>query len=299
MPPLMLMLALGCTDYEVSTIRRREPTNWFDEQSDDYRSGLDPEAADTGDAVDTGAWIDDDDDGGDEAGDEPWSDAEEDAGGDDEGNGEETTPPDDPVGEPAPDAPSGGHSDSGVSSGSGAFSARMPWVGDLVITELMIHPQSSDDAEGEWVELRNMTSDWLDISGHRLSDRGVDNVAIEAVGEGSLVVAPGGFAVICADGDYWTNGGVECSGTFRYWTLGGGFALSNGADEVQLRTPFGTLLDEVRYGEDFDEEGEAMGLKTEMTSVVGNDHASNWCAQDSFMAFGDGGTPGELNDPCW
>ena len=296
MPPLMLMLALGCTDYEVSTIRRREATNWFDAQSDDYRSGLESEATDTGEALDTGAWS-----GGDaeQDGNEDWPDPwEDDDESDDDSHGE--APGADGSAEaPNPDAAGEGSSDSGVSSGSGAFSARMPWVGDLVITELMIHPQSSDDADGEWVELRNMTGDWLDISGHRLSDRGVDNVAIEAVGTGSLVVAPGGFAVICANRNYWDNGGVECSGTFRYWTLGGGFALSNDADEVQLRTPFGSLLDEVRYGASFDVEGEAMGLKAEMTSVSGNDHSSNWCAQDSFMAFGDAGTPGEFNDPCW
>ena len=295
MPPLMLMLALGCTDYEVSTIRRREATNWFDEQSDEYRSGIDTEATDTGEAADTGSWSGGD---ADQGGDDEWPDAWE--GDDSDGEGDNDEPgPDDPAGDPVPDAPSEGSSDSGVSSGSGAFSARMPWVGDLVITELMIHPRSSDDADGEWVELRNMTGDWLDISGHRLSDRGVDNVAIEPVGAGSLVVAPGGFAVICANDDYWDNGGVECSGTFRYWTLGGGFALSNGADEVQLRTPFGSLLDEVRYGTSFDVEGEAMGLKAETMSVSGNDHSSNWCAQDSFMAFGDAGTPGEFNDPCW
>ena len=293
MPPLMLMIALGCTDYEVSTIERREPANWFDEQSDEYRSGLDAEETDTDEAPDTGSWSGDDADQG-------VADGSPGEWGDDAGDGDDD---DTGVGESAddstPDAPSEGSPDPGVSSGSGAFSARMPWVGDLVITELMIHPQSSDDADGEWVELRNMTGDWLDISGHRLSDRGVDNVAIEPVGAGSLVVAPGGFAVICADDEYWDNGGVECSGTFRYWTLGGGFALSNGADEVQLRTPFGSLLDEVRYGAAFDVEGEAMGLKSEMTTVRGNDHSSNWCAQDSFMAFGDAGTPGELNDPCW
>jgi len=289
----MLMLALGCTDYEVSTIQRRESTNWFDEQSDDYRSGLDPEAADTGEAVDTGSWSGDDFEEGE---DEEWPD---DWGDDDAEDDLDAPGENDPAGDPAPDSPGEGSSESGVSSGSGAFSARMPWAGDMVITELMIHPRSTDDADGEWVELRNMTSDWLDISGHRLSDRGVDNVVIEPVGAGSLVVAPGGFAVICANDDYWDNGGVDCNGTFRYWTLGGGFALSNDADEVQLRTPFGSLLDEVRYGAAFDVEGEAMGLRSEMTTVIGNDHSSNWCAQHSFMAFGDAGTPGESNDPCW
>jgi hypothetical protein len=169
----------------------------------------------------------------------------------------------------------------------------------LVITELMIHPRASDDAVGEWVELRNVSGDWLDLDEHRLADRGVDDVEIQPMSTGSLIVAPGDYVVICAESDYWENGGVYCDGTFNYWTLGGGFALSNTEDEVKLLGPYGSLIDEVRYSASFVVEGTAMGLKTEASSAAANDHASNWCEQDSYLPFGDAGTPSDQNDSCW
>ena len=82
---------------------------------------------------------------------------------------------------------------------------------------------------------------WLSLKGSRLSDEGVDDIEIEETQIGSLIVEPGGYAVICADDQYWNNGGVHCDGTFYYQTFGGGFGLSNGEDEVILRAADGHL----------------------------------------------------------
>ena len=169
----------------------------------------------------------------------------------------------------------------------------------MVITELLIDPVATDDAEGEWVEIRNTSDAWLDMTGSFLADRGVDGVTIEGVGEGPIRVAPGGFLTICAVADYWENGGVDCEATFHYWTLGDGFALSNTADEVQFISASGVLLDEVRYNEGFSVAGESMGLRIDRTNISANDVLTNWCEQISFLPFGDGGTPGEFNDSCW
>ena len=306
MPILIILLTAGCTDYEVSTIKRREASNWFDDQSDDLRSDIETGEMDTGEwpESDTGEVIDsqddeasdDDESSDDDWGDDRWSDGDEDGDDGDAGDDGESSGSGSSGGSAGSDGDAAG---STVPSGSGALSARYPLVGDLVITELMIYPRATDDASGEWVELRNVTGDWLDVSGHRLADRGVDDVEIVPVGEASLVIAPGSHLVLCAEANYWDNGGVDCNGTFRYWTLGGGFALANGDDEVQLRSPFGTVLDEVRYHTGFAVEGEAIGLKPTSTSVIANDSSSNWCAQDDCMAFGDAGTPGEQNNACW
>jgi len=181
----------------------------------------------------------------------------------------------------------------------GPTSARLSGVGELVVTELMIHPESTDDAVGEWVEIRNVSGDWLSFAGHRLGDRGVDDVVVSPVSAGSLIVGPGEFLTICAEEDYWDNGGVYCDGTFAYTTFGGGFALSNTEDEVRVLSPSGMLIDEVRYGEGFSNEGEALGLKPELASASDNDSIGNWCGQTTFLPFGDAGTPGGQNDPCW
>ena len=306
MPLLFLVFAIGCSDYEVSPIKQPRHSNWFDAQSEDYRSGLEPSDADTGGLLDTGMgaddgedhWPDRDEDGSDDGSesDEPESDEEGGSSSDGSSSGSDgggsSSGGDD-------DDSSGTGSGSGSGSGSSVPSARLPAMGDLIITELMIYPQATDDSVGEWVESRNVTGDWLNAVEHRLADRGVDDVEIVPVSEGSLIVAPGEYLTICAAEDYWDNGGVDCDGTFHYWTFGGGFALSNTEDEVQLVNPSGSVIDEVRYGASFPVEGEALGLKAEETSAIANDSLRNWCAQDTFMPFGDAGTPGEQNDSCW
>ncbi len=127
----------------------------------------------------------------------------------------------------------------------------------------------------------------------------MDNVEVLAVASGSLVVSPGGYAVICAEDDYWDNGGVDCDGTFRYWTFGDGFAMSNTEDEAVLISPDGLILDVVAWNEGFAAVGSAMGVEAGAVSVDANDFLDRWCDQWSWLSFGDSGTPGELNDTCW
>ena len=301
---LLFIAAVGCTDYTVAPISDSSDSNWFDEASEDMRSGLGPED----DAVDTG-WADDtgfaeeeepphiDDETEDETEDE--DDVEDD--GDDEGEGfdDETDDSDDDDSDDDSSGSSGGDGGGDYGSADGPTSVRYPWIGEIVVTELMIHPESTDDADGEWVEVRNVSGDWLSIAGHRLGDRGVDDVEISPVSSGSLIVAPGEFLTICAEEDYWDNGGVYCDGTVTYTTFGGGFALSNTEDEVQVLSSTGLLIDEVRYGEGFSIEGEALGLKPELASASDNDRSDNWCGQTTFLSFGDAGTPGGQNDHCW
>ena len=304
---LILLLSFGCSDYEVSRIEQAEEKSWFEETSDAYQDGFDPDTRpdDTEDAPsedeveadeDTGMWDspDDDDDSDEEEPAPPPEDADD--------SPEDEEPPADPDPDDAPHDDSPADSGSGHGSGApsgGPASASVPTPGAVVITELMIHPQATDDAQGEWVEIHNSTSSWVDLTGSMLADRGVDAVEIEPVSSGSLIVEPGGYLTLCAEADYWDNGGVDCDGTFYYWTLGGGFALSNSEDEVKLISSTGSLLDEVRYSDGFSVEGESLALDPDNLSVVANDVMGNWCEQFGLLPFGDGGTPGEANDDCF
>ena len=246
---------------------------------------------------------DDSDEESEEDDDSDWSSSDEE---DDGSNDEPDVDTDDGLGDDPDEDSDDGH-DGGSShteadepdEGGGSASPRAPFPGEIVITELLINPVATDDAHGEWVELRNVSSSWINMAGAVLADLGVDAVEIDGVSSGSTMVAPGGIFTICAEADYWENGGVECDATFRYRTLGGGFALSNVEDEVILMSATGDLLDEVRYSDGFSIEGEAMGLRNDRTSISANDVSANWCEQISFLPFGDGGTPGESNDSCW
>ena len=92
---------------------------------------------------------------------------------------------------------------------------------------------------------------------------------------------------------------MDCDGSYHYWTMGAGFAMSNTEDEVRLLTLDGEVVDEVRYTDGFASEGEALGLRSDVISSVANDDVGMWCEQRSFLAFGDAATPGVQNDNCW
>ena len=300
---VLLLLSIACSDYEVRTLAAPEETNWFDEASDRYRDNLlaHENESDTGASTELDEDdpeeppnhpLDEDHDREEETDNEPLEEQEEipDATHDDADEAEPEWEEMDP-----------GEEDTGVAYDPGIVPgwARGPGPGEVIVSELMIHPLVTDDNVGEWVELRNVGSVWMDLAGHRLADRGVDDTEIMPTFTDSLFVPPGGYLTICAEPDYWTNGGVECDGTYRYWTMGGGFSLANVEDEVQLLMPDGMLIDEVGYGEGFSIEGEAKGVPSTVTSSVANDDEEAWCEQRTWMPFGDVGTPGIENDSCW
>lgn len=225
------------------------------------------------DAADTGGWADT---GWAEA-DAPGDEADPDAG--DVGGSDGSTPNPEP----------GGSRDN----------PRPPVPGDLVLNELMINPAEVSDASGEWVELWNRSDAWVDVEGYRLADDNVDDYTFDPTDEDSLIVAPGGFLVVCASRDAAANGGVPCDAEYFYQTWGGGFALANSEDEVVLVDPDGVEVDRVAYGAGFVRTGAALGVDPSRATVGGNDAADGWCAQSARLASGDLGTPGQENDRCW
>jgi hypothetical protein len=181
-------------------------------------------------------------------------------------------------------------------SQSGPDSARPPHVGDLIIHELMINPSAVSDAQGEYTELRNLSGDWLDLSGVALADEDVDLSELQQVYKDSLLLAPGELLVVCASSS--GNGGVDCQATIEPKSTGGGFVLANSEDEVIVLSASGKTLDTVRYSGDFAPTGAALGLRPSKQDAASNDSASNWCAQANGLSGGDAGTPGENNNGC-
>ena len=291
MTSFFLIIAMACTDYEVHSLNHEHVVNWFDEASSRYRNDL--ASMDTGLHSDTGSYDFEEvvvpDDLEEDSSEAPGTEERE-SEDDSAREGFSSSTP----GDTNNDGWHEGESDERV----GSPSARGPGPGEVIFTELMIYPRFADDNVGEWMEVRNVGPVWMDLAGYRLADRGVDDTEIVPVSDGSLLVAPGEVLVVCASTDYWSNGGVDCDGSYHYWTFGGGFALSNMEDEVQLLTPFGDLVDEVRYAEGFAMEGASMGLTSSVTSSLLNDDLHQWCAQRALMSFGDAGSPGHQNDVC-
>lgn len=172
-------------------------------------------------------------------------------------------------------------------------------TGELIINEVMIDPEHTQDKFGEWVEIYNLTGDWIDLSEYHLKDQGVDDYEIQPVSVGSLVIEPNGFLVICAEANNFNNGGVVCQGTFLYQTFGGGFGLSNTEDEVILYSNTNQMIDRMTYTEGFSVLGASLGVSPNYATEAGNDYSTNWCEQWGFLPYGDFGSPGAMNDICF
>lgn len=205
-----------------------------------------------------------------------------------------------PSGEPSqePSYEPSNEPDSNPNWGESVDAPLMAGYGDVVINEIMINPQS-DEELSEWVEVKNLTNYWIDLRGLRLQDNGVDSYVVDALTPESMIVEPNGYVVICADDDYWNNGGVTCNATYEYGTFGNKFALSNTADEVILRSADNVMLDRFDYVEGFSGEGSSMGVGSNYATPVLNDDPNRWCEQFSSLPFGGYGTPGGMNSICF
>lgn len=171
--------------------------------------------------------------------------------------------------------------------------------GDLLIVELMINPEASDDGDGEWVELRNMTDKELDINGLALTEaaKSDDHVINHCK---PLKVAAGGVIVLGVSADSSKNGGYSPAYVYKDVTL------SNLNDDLLLQARYkdGTILnidhvnwDSATWGIN-KYAGHALALDATQTTAVGNDVRANWCLATQKMSGGDFGTPGVKDDKC-
>ncbi len=156
-------------------------------------------------------------------------------------------------------------------------------AGTVVITELMIDPACTEDADGEWIEIFNASDSDLNLGGWRISDDGTDDAFLPQI---SLPAA--GRLLLCK------NEGTACSLVLA-------FSLSNSDDEVILQDVLDSLVDEVWYDSaSFPvESGASMQLDPD-ADAVGNDLGENWCAsiQAIVEGCGDLGTPSLVNLGC-
>ncbi|MEZ6017386.1 MAG: lamin tail domain-containing protein [Planctomycetota bacterium] len=176
----------------------------------------------------------------------------------------------------------------------------MPRVGvaqtrQIVVTEFMKDPTAVSDARGEWIELYNPSPLPVDVEGWVISDDGNDSTVLTNGGTGIFVPAYG-LAVIARNGDPLLNGGVTPVATYS------GVTLANGADQILLSLPNGTLVDAVRYldGPTWpDAPGASVSLSPRAWRTGHDDVDTAWCEGESTMPGGDLGTPGTFNDTCW
>ena len=164
-------------------------------------------------------------------------------------------------------------------------------AGDLVIAEIMHdpigNPDSVTDADGEWFEIHNLTATTVNLAGLQVSDSTASFVVT-----GTVLIEPGGFAVLGRNGETSANGGVSLD-----WEYGNAFLLNNAGDSLALENSTLTI-DTVTYppfpG------GASISLDPDFTNAVSNDNFNNWCSTPpgNSLPGGDLGTAGGSNPNC-
>ena len=174
-------------------------------------------------------------------------------------------------------------------------------AGDVVVTEIMQNPAGVSDNYGEWFEVYNTTSSDIDLNGWTITDQAGSSQNIANI-ESSVIVPSGGYITMGRGGDTDVASANYNGGITHAFVYDAGFLLSNGADEVILVDPSGTIIDEVYYdgGSVFpDPTGSSMQLDPGFLDASNNDTGSNWCESvDSYGTVGDLGTPASSNPTC-
>jgi hypothetical protein len=152
----------------------------------------------------------------------------------------------------------------------------------VVLNEFIAHPLASEtQAEGEWIELHNVTGCYINLSGWTITNDHGDQIDLN-----THLIAPEGFFVLGASGNDNRNGGYEPDFVYSDFTI-----YVN--DALTLRNGQGNVVDRIDFDYSWPIEP---GKSTERINPgwVSNS-SSSW--EGSLSTYGDGdyGTPGEQN----
>ena len=155
---------------------------------------------------------------------------------------------------------------------------------DVIINELMVNPHRTYDSRGEWIELYNRGDEAADLEGWTIGDEIYDDIVLP-----SIVIEPGGFALLARNGDTFRNGGVAAD-----YVYGNSIILWNNDDLLVLRDTDGMERDVVDYRTTgfTVPDGRSMAL---VDPALDNGDGASWCASTTVMARGDLGSPGAAN----
>lgn len=171
------------------------------------------------------------------------------------------------------------------------------WIGpnSVIITEILYDSSGTPDQQYEWFEVYN-PHPFIPVNMRNWIIRDQPGSAQEMIViNADVIIPPQGFGVLCNNGGYQYNGGVNCD--YEY-----GFSeLSNSADEIILEF-YGTTVDEIWYDEAAGWPSATSGsLNLDPgANLLDNNNASNWCNSPEGVEIpnGDEATPGTMNVQC-
>ncbi len=165
--------------------------------------------------------------------------------------------------------------------------------GDLIVTELMIDPESSSDNSGEWIEIHNPTA--IDITlchGWSLEDQGQDFVEVT----GDPTIPAGGYLLAGKSSSPGANGDVPID--FEYGQ--GPLYLANDPDEIELWFD-GTRIYSLDWPFGFETPGASQQLSLSAYGPHAVGDPDDWCDSEvpwTGVPSDDYGSPGADNAVC-
>jgi hypothetical protein len=177
---------------------------------------------------------------------------------------------------------------------NGARDINEPSVGDLVISEVLINPDGTDNNK-EWIEIYIAAEQPVDLNRLIITSTRPDGSDVDTAEVGGVACVqgnPGDYLVIGASADTTLNGNLVVD------AVAPGLAFFNDAQAPIEITRRGQLLDRVVLGEP--EAGRSWSLDGGMLTHDGNDLPGAFCSSplDANTAFDGVGTPGSANALC-
>jgi DNA/RNA endonuclease G (NUC1) len=161
-----------------------------------------------------------------------------------------------------------------------------PGTGTVVINEILADPSAVLDANGEWFEVHNRGTAAVNLQGWTIASLNDAAHVISA----SVVIAPGGYAVLGRNANTATNGGVTLSYNYAGATT---LNLGNGTDWLALRDGTGASVDSVAWTSV--SAGTSRALIDPASDNL-NVNGAAWRNSTQNFGAGDRGTPGQDNN---
>jgi hypothetical protein len=201
-----------------------------------------------------------------------------------------------PAPPPAPDKDAGGtHVDAGAGDGGvvqpKVFCTGALAAGDLVVSEILINSRAGSGDDGEWIEIKNARTCWLDVKGLSIeSPRGTTGTNAVTITE-NWELGPGATFVVADSADPAKNHGLP--GKVFAW--GAADVLKNDGDTVALKAG-AVVVDTLTYpGFSNLEAGRTLAFPSDCPGNVRGDWA-RWSLTFDVYTAGFKGTPNAAND---
>ncbi|NTV46248.1 MAG: lamin tail domain-containing protein, partial [Chlorobiales bacterium] len=163
-----------------------------------------------------------------------------------------------------------------------------PIRGDIVLTEIMVNPKSTADAQGEYIEIFNCSNRSFSLDGYILKDDDRDSHTIAS--GGTLVLKPYSFLILASSNNPLGNGSLVPDYVYPY----SDFQLGNIGDEIILTEPGnGKELVRTTYQNgDLAGEGTALEIKEMSLGRDGKLAQADYMGAPLTMSNNDKGSPG-------